>query len=182
MYEAIFFEFLSEVSFLNIRFRFRKECYCIDLRRALLFSGIILALGMLVRLLSGDTHAYRLLLLPRCALGVGAYIVVGTVFYFLMGFAIELVWSHVPCFSRVRYTSLVMCVSAMLLSYLRHFFFFGMNAFFLSFVAAILACVLLVLAFLRLIRLCLPCSLIILAFAAWNAYIGFVNFCIFLLN
>jgi tryptophan-rich sensory protein len=143
---------------------------------------MILALGMLVRLLSGNTHIYKMLLLPRCALGIGAYIVIGTVFYFLMGIAIELIWSHVPCFSGERYMYITMCVLAVLLSYLRHFFFFGINAFFFSFVAAVLSCALLVTAFLRLMRHCLPCGIILLIFAVWNAYMGFVNFCVFLLN
>ena len=167
---------------MNINFRLRKECYCIDLRRALVFSGIILLLGMLVRFCSGDTHIYTLLLLPRFAPNIGGYIILGTLFYILMGFALELFISNAPCFSREKFISVSMCICAILLSYLRHFFFFWANAFFLSFIVALVTCIILAFALLRMTRLCFPSAVIVLLYLVWNVYIGFVNFCIFLLN
>lgn len=167
---------------MNIRFDFKKECYCIDLRRAIIFSAVFIGVWMLSCFCGGSTHIYSLLLLPSFAPRLSVCAIFWTLSCVFMGFALEIILSSCRGRGRKKVNIITSLALALIVGYMWFPLFFGMNAFFLSFLICVFATVLAFLTFKRLLRLCPPAAVLVGLHFLWNIYFASVNFCIFILN
>ena len=165
---------------MKIRFDFKKECYCIDLTRAIIFAAIFLALGMFTCFCGGGTHIYTVLLLPNFAVGRGVFVVLWTLFYIAFGFALEIILSTRCVFRREKLITLY--VFTVLLGYLWFPLFFGANAFFLAFVLCVIISVMTFITFKKFLRINKLVATVLGVYFAWLIYACVLNFCICILN
>ena len=174
------FLFESEVNKMKIRFDIRKECYCFDLTRAIIFSAVFLGIAMLVCLCGGSTHTYTLLLLPRFALCRALFVVIWTLFYISFGFVLEIMLSSIRnvCREKALYSFLLTVV----LGYLWFPLFFGINAYFLSFLLCMAISISAFTAFRRFLRLSRLAASVMGIYFLWLIYCCVLNFCICILN
>ena len=165
---------------MKIRFDFKKECYCIDLTRAIIFAAIFLALGMFTCFCGGGTHIYTVLLLPNFAVGRGVFVVLWTLFYIAFGFTLEIILSTRCVFRREKLITLY--VFTVLLGYLWFPLFFGANAFFLAFVLCVIISVMTFITFKKFLRINKLVATVMGVYFAWLIYACVLNFCICILN
>ncbi|MBE6607992.1 MAG: tryptophan-rich sensory protein [Ruminococcaceae bacterium] len=165
---------------MKIRFDFKKECYCIDLKRAIIFSAMFLAVGMLTAFCSGSTYIYITLLLPNFALGRGVFVVLWTLFYITFGFTLEIILSTRCVLHKEKLVCLFIFTVA--LGYLWFPFFFGANAFFLSFLICVMISVMTFVTLKKFLRINKLVSVIMGVYFVWLLYCCALNFCICLLN
>ncbi len=167
---------------MKIRFDFKKECYCIDLGRAIIFSAIFLCVGMFVCFCTGGLHIYSVLLLPRFALRQATLVVLQTVVYLLAGFTLEIILSSCRGRYKRKGDAITFLVLALILGYMWFPLFCGLNAFFLSFIVCCAASIFLFVSLKKVMRICQPAGLLLLILFLWNLYFTTVNFCIFIIN
>lgn len=165
---------------MKIRFDFKKECYCIDLTRAIIFSAIFLALGMLVCFCGGNTYIYTMLLLPNFAVGRGVFVVLWTLFYIAFGFTLEIIFATRCALRREKLITLF--VLTVLAGYLWFPLFFGANAFFLAFLLCTVTSVMAFITLKKFLRANKLVSVIMGAYFVWLVYCCVLNFCICILN
>ncbi len=165
---------------MKIRFDFKKECYCFDLTRAIIFSAVFLGIGMLVCLCGGSTHIYTVLLLPRFAVGRGMFVVLWTLFYIMFGFALEIILS--TRHNSRREKALCFFLLTVGLGYLWFPFFFGANAFFISFLLCLLISIMAFVTLKKLARINRLAAIVMGVYLAWLIYCCALNFCICILN
>ncbi len=167
---------------MNIRFDFKRECYCIDLRRAIIFSAALVGAWALVCFFIGEMQIYSLLLLPRFAMRLSICSVFWIVGFVFIGFALEIILSSCRGKDRKKINAITSLVLTAIVGYMWFPLFFGLNAFFLAFVACVLTCALAFVTFKRLLCLCPPSAFLIGLHFLWCVYFAVVNFCIFILN
>ena len=165
---------------MKIRFDFKKECYCIDLMRAIIFSAVFLGIGMLVCLCVGSTHIYTMLLLPRFAVGRGMLVILWTLFYIMFGFAFEIILSIRR--NSCREKALFFFLLTVGLGYLWFPIFFSANAFFISFLLCLLISILAFVTMKKLVRSSRLASIVMGVYFAWMIYCCTLNFCVCILN
>jgi tryptophan-rich sensory protein len=165
---------------MKIRFDIRKECYCFDLTRAVIFSAVFVAVAMLVGLFGGSTHTYTCLLLPRFALGRGLFVIFWTLFYISFGFALEIILSVNRCAHREK--AIYCFLIAVAAGYLWFPLFFGMSAFFFSFLLCIFVSILAFVSLKKLVRVNRFASIVMGIYFVWLVYCSALNFCIWILN
>ena len=165
---------------MRIRFDFKKECYCIDLTRAIIFSAVFLALGMLTCLCGGSTHIYTILLLPNFAVSRGVFVILSTLFYIAFGFTLEIILSTRCVFRREKLITLY--ILTVLLGYLWFPLFFGANAFFLAFVLCVIISVMTFITFKKFLRINKLVATVLGVYFAWLVYACILNFCVCILN
>lgn len=165
---------------MKIRFDFKKECYHIDLTRAIIFSAVFLALGMLVCLCGGSTYIYTMLLLPNFAVGRGVFVVLWTLFYITFGFTLEIILATRCVFRREKLITLF--VFTVLLGYLWFPIFFGANAFLLAFLLCVIISVMAFITLKKFLRVNKLVSIIMGVYFLWLLYCCALNFCICILN
>lgn len=167
---------------MKIRFDFKKECYCIDLIRAIIFSGIFLVAEMIVCFCAGGLHIYSLLILPRFALRQASLVIFQMLVHLLAGFTLEIILSSCRGRHQKKVDALTFFVLALILGYMWFPVFCGLNAFFLSFVICTAATVFSFMSFKKIHRICQPAGILVMLLFLWNLYFTTVNFCIFIIN
>lgn len=167
---------------MEIRFNFKRDCYLIDLRRALLFSLVFVGVGMLTCFLSGGTHIYTLLLLPRFAPRLGLCVIIWTLMHVLVAFALETLLSSCKFRCNKKMRAVVLICTSLVVGYMWMPLFFGMNAFLLSLVVCAVCAVITFSALKTVIKLCPLSALLIGIYFVYLIYCVVLTFCVMILN
>lgn len=167
---------------MEIRFNFRRDCYLIDLRRALLFSLIFIGVGMLTCFLSGGMHVYTFLMLPAFAPRLGLCVIIWTVMHIIVALALEILLSSCKLRCNSKMKALVLICTALVVGYMWMPLFLGMNAFLLSLAVCIVCALIVFCALKTLIRLCPFSALLVGIYFVYIVACATLTFCVMILN